>query len=181
MAKRPSKRKILRSKESLPEKPRVRKKGKLWKVPLSCQGTRTGRLVSDGKDIVQEKGGHSSPDPRTVLPGRRRSPSTTVSAGGGVPTPGSARGPAGQYLSLAEGHRLVGVHGQPHLSQVLPHRLGVVPGMSDVGATGREKGRDVAGRPGRASPASRTPVPHHSIRGAAFRRAFRFSRFRLTL
>lgn len=40
----------------------------------------------------------------------------------------------GLYLPLTEGNRLVGVHGQPHLRQVLPHRFGVVPGMSDVGA-----------------------------------------------
>lgn len=39
----------------------------------------------------------------------------------------------GLYLLLTEGNRLVGVHGQPHLRQVLPHGFGVVPGMSYVG------------------------------------------------
>lgn len=46
---------------------------------------------------------------------------------------------ADHYLPLTEGNRLVGVHGQPHLRQVLPHGSGVVPGMSDVGAGGKER------------------------------------------
>lgn len=37
-----------------------------------------------------------------------------------------------QYLSLKKGHCPVGVHSQTHLGQVLPHRFGLVPGMSDV-------------------------------------------------
>lgn len=52
--------------------------------------------------------------------------------------PANCGGAPSQYLSLAEGHRLVGVHSQPHLGQVLPHGFGVVPGMSDVGAAGKE-------------------------------------------
>ena len=45
-----------------------------------------------------------------------------------------------QYLPLKKGHCPVGVHSQTHLGQVLPHRLGLVPGMSDVRATGKKEG-----------------------------------------
>ncbi|KAI2540237.1 ADP ribosylation factor like GTPase 10, partial [Homo sapiens] len=68
--------------------------------------------------------------------------------------------------------------------QVLPYRFSVVPGMSDVGATGKERHRgSVISRtvPAEAHGHPEPQPPHHSIRGAAFRRAFRFRRFRLTL
>lgn len=66
-----------------------------------------------------------------------------------------------QYLFLTEGNRLVGVHSQPHLRQVLPQGFGVVPSMSDVGAT--SKRRDRGSITLRAilqwPPASQTPSP----------------------
>lgn len=47
--------------------------------------------------------------------------------------------------------------------------------------TERARSCHLAGRPGRGPRPPEPGPPHHSIRGAAFRRAFRFRRFRLTL
>uniref|UniRef100_F6V2I8 HIG1 domain-containing protein n=3 Tax=Equus TaxID=9789 RepID=F6V2I8_HORSE len=44
----------------------------------------------------------------------------------------------------------------------------------------RSRNSQLAGRPGRGPLPPEPRPPHHSIRGAAFRRAFRFRRFRLT-
>lgn len=67
-----------------------------------------------------------------------------------------------QYLSLTKGNSFIGVHGQPHLRQVLPHRFGAVPGMSDVGAAGKEREIELLSSCGPSrprTPASRTPAP----------------------
>lgn len=112
--------------------------------------------------------------------GAAKGPSTTVSAGrprwlcggrkprksgrevmGRLPR-GTGRALPCHYLSLTEGHHLVGVHSQPHLGQVLPHGFGVVPGMSDVGATERESAALSSRRPFWPRPAAsstRGPSP----------------------